>query len=174
MNIYLDCDGVLADFIGAANDWLGLPLGKSWTKWDGDGIDWEKLNESMTFVSFWQDMQELPGAKKLYNNLKKLGRVYICTRPFGNPNCLYARSKWLQDKFGISIAETIYMHDKWLLARPDAILIDDNRENVDLFNEGGGHSILYPATYNTKIVSANRVEETLNKALEITKRHSNG
>lgn len=174
MRIYLDCDGVLADYVGEANDWLGLPRNKPWTKWEGDGIDWEKLNESMTFVSFWQDMQELPGAKKLYNNLKKLGKVYICTRPFRDPNCLYARSKWLWEKLGISITDTIYMHDKYLLAKPNTILIDDNVENVRLFAEQGGYSILYPATYNSKIVSPNKVEETLNKVLQITKRQIDG
>ena len=127
----------------------------------------------MGHVGFWKDMEVLPGAKKLFANLKKLGEVKICTRPFPAPNCLYGRAVWLQEQFGIKISETIYMHDKWELAKSGTLLIDDNLENCHLFERHGGESILFPTTYNTKIVPENKIENVLNQALAIKRRLEN-
>jgi hypothetical protein len=43
------------------------------------------------------------------------------------------------------------MHDKYELARPGAILIDDNVENCRLFEARGGRAVLYPQSYNGTI-----------------------
>jgi 5'(3')-deoxyribonucleotidase len=174
MNIYLDCDGVLANWTSEANEWLGLPKNAPWTEWDGSGIDWERLDDAMSNVSFWKDMEVLTGAKKLYNNLKRLGKVQICTRPFPHPNCLYGRAVWLQEHFGITPKDTIYIHDKWHLANRDSILIDDNTENCSLFKNYGGYAILYPQLYNTSKQHSDKVEYVLNEALTICKGAQNG
>lgn len=170
MRIYLDVDGVLADWTSQANDWLDLPKNTPWSEYNGSGVDWERLNDAMTFASFWRNMEVLPGAKKLLLNLRKLGEVVICTRPFPHENCVFGRAVWLQEQLGIGPKETIFIHDKWLLAKPATVLIDDNLENVRLFAEHGGESILFPQTYNTKIVPTNKVELVLNQTLTIRRR----
>lgn len=173
LKIYLDCDGVLGDWVSQANYWLGQAKDTPWAEYEGSGIDWDKLNDAMSFVAFWKDMEVLPGAKKLFGNLKKLGDVKICTRPFPSPNCLYGRAQWLQEHFNVKIPDTLYMHDKWELAKPGTLLIDDNLENCDLFALHGGRSILFPTTYNTKIVPENKIENVLNQALAIKRKLEN-
>lgn len=172
MKIYLDCDGVLANWCKQVHYWSETQE-VAWDAWDGYkrlGITEDQLNEMMRHVGFWKDMEVLPGAKKLFGNLKKLGTVKICTRPYPSPNCLYGRSVWLQENFGVGIADTIYMHDKWELAKEGTLLIDDNLENCQLFADMGGNSILFPTTYNTTIVPENKIENVLNQALAIKRK----
>lgn len=170
MRIYLDVDGVLADWTTQANEWLGLPKNTPWTEYNQTGMDWERLNDAMSYVSFWRDMELISGAKKLLHNLRKLGDVVICTRPFPHENCVFGRTVWLKNNFDIDPKQTIFIHDKWLLAKPEAVLIDDNVENVRLFAEHGGESILFPQSYNTKIVPPDRIESVLNQTLTIRRR----
>ena len=37
---------------------------------------------------------------------------------------------------------------KWICARPDQLLIDDNDTNIDNFRDRGGHGILFPQPWN--------------------------
>jgi 5'(3')-deoxyribonucleotidase len=154
MVIYVDCDGVLGDWVKQVHLWADKPL-KPWKAWDGfseNGITQAQIDDMMSFVSFWDSMELLPGAKKLWAEVGKLAdSVYVCTRPFPDPNCLYGRAVWLERELDIEIRQTIYMHDKYELARPGAILIDDNVDNCRLFEAKGGRAILYPQSYNSTI-----------------------
>lgn len=147
--IYLDCDGVLADWVGEVNDWLGLPRSRVWSDWDGSGLDWDRINDAMTFVSFWRNMPKLPKAAEIWRLCNDLAPTYICTRPFDDPNCVFGRLTWLNKEMKIPTNRVIFMHDKELLANKQAILIDDNKENVEKFAQNGGHAILFPQSYNT-------------------------
>jgi hypothetical protein len=53
------------------------------------------------------------------------------------------------------------MHDKYELARPGAILIDDNVDNCRLFREKGGDAILYPQSYNSTIETKDKTQYIL-------------
>ena len=152
--IYVDCDMVLADWVKQIHYWADKPL-KPWKAWDGfaeHGITQADLDDAMSFVSFWDSMTRIPGAKRLWAEVCDLAdSAYVCTRPFPDPNCLYGRAVWLKREMDIEIRQTIFMHDKYELARPGAILIDDNVENCRLFREKGGDAILYPQSYNGTI-----------------------
>ena len=169
MKIYVDCDGVLADWVGQVHNWAEKPR-KEWKSWNGFrdfGISQDELNDMMSFVSFWDNMDRLPGAAKLWAEVSKLAdKAYVCTRPFPTPNCLYGRSVWLA-KMGIGIQQTIFMHDKYQLANPKSILIDDNIENCELFTARGGHAILYPQSYNGTIEVKDKTEFVLDAVRKI-------
>ena len=169
MKIYVDCDGVLADWVGQVHSWAEKPR-KDWKSWDdfkSFGITQAELDDMMSFVSFWDNMDRLPGAAKLWSELCKLGdKVYVCTRPFPAPNCLYGRAVWLA-KMGISIQQTIFMHDKYQLANSKSILIDDNIENCELFTARGGHTVLYPQSYNGTIEVKDKTEFVLDAVRKI-------
>ncbi len=170
MVIYVDCDGVLGDWVKQVHSWADKPL-KPWKAWDGfseHGISQAELDDMMSFVSFWNSMELLPGAKRLWAEVGKLAdSAYVCTRPFPHPNCLLGRAVWLQKELGINTQQTIYMHDKYELARPGAILIDDNLDNCRLFVEKGGHAILYPQSYNSRIEVKDKTQFVLDEIHKI-------
>lgn len=147
--IYLDCDGVLADWVGEANEWLGFSRNRPWTQYRGADVDWDKLNDAMTYYSFWRNMQPLPRAAEIWRLCNDLAATYVCTRPFDDPSCVFGRLTWLNKELNIPTNRVIFMHDKELLANKHSILIDDNEENVEKFAQNGGHSILFPQSYNT-------------------------
>jgi hypothetical protein len=62
------------------------------------------------------------------------------------------------------------MHDKYELARPGAILIDDNVENCQLFREKGGDAILYPQSYNGTIAVEDKTQYVLDRLKIIMER----
>ncbi len=171
MIIYLDCDGVIADWVEQVHFYTDTPR-QNWQAWDDFkrlGISQASLDDAMSLVTFWKEMPLLPGAKELLAGLEATtkARRYICTRPYEHPNCLFGRSLWLKSNFNISISETIYMHDKWLLAHGASILIDDNEGNCELFRQMGGHAILYPQSYNTKVMPKNKTNFVLDEVAKI-------
>jgi len=49
--------------------------------------------------------------------------------------------------------KTIKLHvgsDKWLMAGPDRLLIDDFDTNIRLFREAGGNAITFPQSWNSE------------------------
>jgi 5'(3')-deoxyribonucleotidase len=155
MVIYLDVDGVLANWVGAINDWADKPVNTPWHDYlgyRGIGITDEQTHEYMSNVSFWTNIELLPKAKELLALCKSISRTYICTRPFPHPNCLYGRAVWLEEKLGVNIRDVIFCHDKELLANEHSVLIDDNPTNIENFSKSGGNAMLYPQPYNVKLV----------------------
>ena len=46
---------------------------------------------------------------------------------------------------------------KYLLAKPDVVLIDDQHKNIDLFREHGGQAILFPQPWNENYAITDRI-----------------
>lgn len=182
MIIYLDCDGVLANWVGAINDWGDKPINTPWPTYlayRGLGITDADVEEYMSNVSFWTNIELLPKAKELLKLCRSFGRTYICTRPFPHPNCLYGRAVWLEDQLGVNIRDVIFAHDKELLANKDAVLIDANKENVEKFAQNGGHAILFPTSYTVELVPkpnaiVAEIEQQLNNIRKLQEWMQNG
>ena len=64
--IYLDCDGVLADFDGSAERILGLHP-TAFEKRYGPGLFWKRLAAS---DSFFEHLQPMPDAFELYEAVR--------------------------------------------------------------------------------------------------------
>jgi hypothetical protein len=43
----------------------------------------------------------------------------------------------------------VFIKQKWLLAHPTCLLLDDNVENCNRFQWRGGHSIVFPQPWNS-------------------------
>lgn len=158
--IFLDADGVLADFDKAAMevhgrtiDWLMAvrPRGL----WDlthplGVTLDefWEPIHNAG--ADFWENIELLPWAGELIKMLQGLD-WYVVTAPStykeGSPS-YHGKIKWLERHFGWRISKCLLTSDKHLLARKGAILIDDRESNINAFTEAGGEGIIFPSLGN--------------------------
>lgn len=156
--IYLDLDGVIADFtegVFNAHDREDLVAKHSSGDWP---IDWNyhgELGEPDAWIKkveelgevFWEYLNAYQWKNRLIMALEETGIPwYICTTPAPIPSCLSGKMKWLQHHLGKF--NLIMIKDKWRLAHQNALLIDDNDTNCDKFFEAGGSTILFPQSWN--------------------------
>lgn len=160
MACFVDMDGVLFDFMGAALERHGrsdvmenYPKGQ-WAIEDHLGI---------TPAQFWQVLEghDFWAALKPYRWM--LDVLEIVTFHFAH-DWWIASSPCLDHGSASGKVESLQRHMpkiegktfdryflgkyKYHLAKPGAVLIDDNEENCRLFEEAGGKAILFPAPWN--------------------------
>jgi 5'(3')-deoxyribonucleotidase len=108
--IYVDLDGVICDFYGAAKKAVNENPGQKYpqSKW-----------------GFFLKLEEIPGSVDAFKKLQEKYDVWILTRPsFMNVNCYTEKAQWVWDHLGYDVLKkTIFCGDKSLL-RGD-YLIDD-------------------------------------------------
>ena len=155
-----DCDGVLADFTGAALLAAGRITGILYeraqvTEWDilkAIGLshhDRYLAYELMMRRGFSKGLEVLPGAQAAINKLRNSTDFYVVTTPMiGSRTWPFDREVWLQEQLGIEHYRVIHTYDK----RPidGTWLLDDKVENVVGWqNEGPGRKgILWERSWN--------------------------
>lgn len=151
--IFLDCDGVLADFHGAACEVHGKPkeTADRWNFYE---------NWGMTHNEFWKPIQELgesfymdyvkplPWAATVWHLCNEADDVIIATTCAHHPEGLMGKRRWVNYYMPDDEAEMIFITRKELLASPRRLLIDDNDDNIDAFRRYGGTAWTFPRDWN--------------------------
>lgn len=159
MRIFLDMDGVIADFQKAALELFDC-VHLMTESTPGVEIDaqmgftrkefWHQIYERRP--DFWHHIEPYPWAKSLYDELRKIAPVTILSKPDLNPASLDGKLNWLQRNLGVSPFEDyIFTRHKHIISRPGFLLIDDTTETIDLWRKGGGHAVTFPQPWNTPI-----------------------
>ena len=140
--IYVDMDGVLADFF---TEWGKLMGVKNW--WDINkkhSID-DALQKIRDTDRFWLELPLTSNAKNLLNLIKNVkGSYSILSSPLpGDKNSKPHKLEWIKNNLGFFPPEEIIIrHDKETFAtQPDGtpnILIDDYGVNVQKWEAAGG------------------------------------
>jgi 5'(3')-deoxyribonucleotidase len=157
-DILLDVDGVLADFFGHALAVHGRSeLAHNWPagEWDmakvmgiSESCFWEKVDAP----SFWSTLPSYWMSCEFLAALHEFGTVTFTTS-FPYPvasECFSAKVDWLRENMEAEPHEIMIGCSKWLMAKPTALLIDDNDRNVDRFVAEGGNAILFPRPWNRR------------------------
>lgn len=140
--IWLDLDGVMADFDGHYEHHFGVRP----TRWPGpDSVDWKLVN---SVPDFFLTMPCMPGARDLFlvAFLASNGDVGFLT---GCPASIDAaanqKRQWIAQEpgFGNSKVVCCRSRDKCLHGKPGDILIDDYLKYADLWTGMGGIFIHY-------------------------------
>lgn len=151
MHILLDCDGVLADFVGAAAEVHGKsPDILAWDFWIEWGLEPEEFWAPLATRDFWLGIKPYHWANELLEGLREVGDVTICTAPMhlNTEVCVGAKLDWLESYFGIRPEDVLLTRKKWLCASKNTVLIDDSDDNVGQFWRAGGSAILFPQPWN--------------------------
>lgn len=156
INIFLDLDGVICDWISAAAKTLNIDdsdpeirdflksgkdidelfQGNIWKLIDKEGEDW------------WTNLEMFPWSNKLVNSLRKESPNFaFLTSPSNNPLCGSGKIKWMKKHFGYKFKDFIITSKKYLCASKNSILIDDLGKNLSKFKKFGGHTYLWPNSY---------------------------
>jgi len=165
--IFLDVDGVLANWNKGAHQIHGLPYDdgvEGYQKWPykrgPEGWDWNKdpkVNLSIAEMfapmgfDFWDQLEWLHGGKELVSYLltEHGDKLYLLTAPALTKGAVDGRLSWIAREIPELRKRTIICSCKEACANDDALLIDDCTKNVESFVQAGGRAIMVPRPYNT-------------------------
>lgn len=168
--ILLDCDGPLADFVGA---YLGEVEKLTRTRISHDDIDKWHIHECDAVVRAANDagltapslrmmvhsrishrgwctmIDPKPYASELVERLQAIGDVYIVTSPWcSSPTWVFERTKWCKRELGIDADHVVFTEAKHLVYGD--IFVDDKPEHVRAWSERwpDGKAILFDMPHN--------------------------
>ena len=150
--VLLDSDGVLSDFVSAAIKAHGHDATHesvtSWNFYEGWGLNDEQFWSKCKGKEFWQSIEPYPWATEFYSRLAKMFDVYICTAPAEDDECFAGKLDWYKRVLGVGMNRVVFARNKWLLANPLRLLIDDSPKNVSEFQNNSGMSIGFKQPWN--------------------------
>ena len=131
--LYLDCDGVLADFDRGATAILGMKP-KAFEHRHGLGKFWQKLAQA---PDFYFSLPLLPDAMQLFNAVKHLDPIILTGLPRGNW-AADQKMRWAAEHFPGVRMITCMARDKRNHAREGDVLVDDMEKYRHLWEQAGG------------------------------------
>ena len=150
--VYLDMDGVLADFFGGIEKMYGVENWKQLTNDKTKDLKKEVINR-ITGSDFFATLPKFPTADELIALVKKFtgGTFSINTSPLrgDHENSGKYKKVWIANNIETP-AEVVVTGRKETYAKDKAsgtpnILIDDRPVNIQKWQAAGGHGILYQA-----------------------------
>ena len=150
--VYIDMDGVLADFFGGVEKMYGVQHWKELTSDKTKDLKSEVINR-ITGIDFFATLPKFTNADELITLVKKFtgGKFSINTSPLrgDNQNSGKYKQLWIQqniekpDDVIITGRKESYAKDK--ASGTPNILIDDRPVNIERWQGAGGYGILYQA-----------------------------
>lgn len=184
-HIFIDMDGVVADFVSAAMAVHGHTyVPEDWPAgfWNLEEVMkmttekfWKRIDEQ--FEHFWRLLAPYPWAENLIQEVAHSGVPWsFLSSPSSAAASSAGKVQWLQNWRGRHFRDYILTpaSNKRLLAGPGRVLIDDSDRNCDQWASAGGSAILIPQPWNSlhgKSAGCDRVAyvaERLCELMEVT------
>ncbi len=132
-HLFLDCDGVLADFDAGAKHLLGMTPA-AFEKKHGKGEFWKRLARAR---NFYGDLPEMADAQTLFLAVKHLKPTILTGLPLGRW-AAPQKERWAAEHFpGVPIITTM-ARQKHLHMDPGDVLVDDRENHRHLWEHAGG------------------------------------
>lgn len=157
--LFLDLDGVLADFVGGAAAWHRKPhpydkeenLGK-WGVAEMFGLTGNQFWSSLDY-DFWSGLDQTPE----FDSIVKQSfaafppeQIYICSSASLRSGCCDGKREWVSRNVPALLRNhLIFTSEKHLLAAPNRILVDDYDYNIQRWQEGGGITVRVNRPWNS-------------------------
>lgn len=159
--VYLDCDGVFADFVTgilAAMDYPyeGIdkwPWGRVFDIFPLIGTNWAEASKFCT-AAFWADLPWMGDGRDILKEIWKRFRpdeTMLLTKPMDHDDSYTGKAMWVTREMPelrrrlvpTHIAKSEFAYDF------NSLLIDDSQDNCDAFGWAGGAAILVPRPWNS-------------------------
>lgn len=137
--IYCDMDGVLTDFEKRFEHFTGMNP-QEYEGAYGTEQFWNLIDVKVG-VKFWVGMDWMPQGRQLWDFIKPY-QPDLLTSPSRNNESRLGKNLWVRNNLNpkpkVNFA---YSADKQQFAKPDAILIDDKKSNINEWASKGGIAI---------------------------------
>lgn len=145
--IFLDMDGVIADFTKGAKKIDAI---------EGTKVDWPKLKKLGT--NFWSELEWTPDGEKFARWLVKLckeSKIDLCIlSAVAYEDGVKGKQIWLDEKLPTISKQNRYFvrggRDKAKYASKNAVLIDDFGRNIEAFVMVGGQGVKFKSFEQAK------------------------
>ena len=132
-HLFLDCDGVLADFDAGARTVLGMGV-RAFEERHGKREFWRRLARAK---DFYATLPEMPDARELFDAVKHLKPTILTGLPLGNW-AAPQKVRWAAEHFpGVPII-TCMARDKYRHMEPGDVLVDDREDHRGKWEDAGG------------------------------------
>lgn len=147
MTIFLDMDGVLADFDKSARRILNTENSYEYEFKHGTDEFWRRLNGN---AHFFEDLTPMPDMDYLLNALEGHDVKVLTALPRSDADRV-ARQKtnWIHEWVGEYEVICTRTHDKFQYSGVGHVLIDDRTVNAQRWREKGGNFIWHTSAYHT-------------------------
>jgi hypothetical protein len=143
--LFLDCDGVLADFDSTATELLGMPPRKFEAR-HGPRRFWQRI---AGHEDFFFKLPLLPDARLLWDAVAHLQPVILTGLPVGNW-AAPQKMRWAAKHFpGARMITTPARAKREHMERPGDILVDDLLKYRALWEEAGGVFVHHRSAQDT-------------------------
>jgi 5'(3')-deoxyribonucleotidase len=130
--LFLDADGVLADFDRGTQRLLGMKP-KAFIAKHGRGAFWKRLANAK---NFYGTLPKMPDAELLFDAVKHLKPTILTGLPLGNWAAAQ-KVEWAAEHFpGVPII-TCMARDKHKHMHPGDVLVDDREKHREAYEEAG-------------------------------------
>ena len=157
--IFLDLDGVLADWTSAAIRVLGHEPEQVYAAWppgvcdvqDALGISGNALWAAVNGAGhkMWSDLEPFEWCGDLFALCESKAPTTILTASSRDPKSASGKLAWMQSVFGTKFRNYLIGPDKPACAYPGAVLIDDRDDGCKAFIAAGGAAIVFPQIWNS-------------------------
>lgn len=158
MKCFLDLDGVLVDFIGGScamhkvvSPWTHPKYMGKWGAEEMFGFTfkdfWLPMGED-----FWANLKWTAEGKDILSLVEHIfGYENICilTTPCLTEGSVNGKIKWIEKHVPAYSKKFMIGYQKHFCATSNAILVDDNGQNVKAFRSHGGEAVLVPRPWNS-------------------------
>lgn len=142
--LFLDCDGVLADFDAGAVALLGMAP-KAFQDRHGVGRFWARLARH---PDFYGTLPLMPQAMELFDAVRHLHPIILTGLPMGKW-AAPQKVRWAEQHFPGTKIITTLARDKRNHAQPGDVLVDDQIKHRHLWEEMGGVFIHHQSVERT-------------------------
>ena len=154
--LFLDCDGVLADFDKAAAKLLGMPAAQFQAR-HGTREFWKRIQRA---PDFYGSLPEMPDARTLFDAVEHLKPTILTGLPLGNW-AAPQKVRWAAEHFaGVPIV-TCMARDKHRHMHEGDVLVDD-RETHRAAYEGAGTVFVHHRSAQDSLRQLAKIFPTIN------------
>lgn len=147
--VYLDLDGVMADFDQAFPSIFGLDH-----RTLADDAMWAMIN---SHPSFFRDLAPMPGALSFFRSIEHLNPVILTACPKSNyPHVAGQKRAWVREHLSATCTVLPVMggrHKALFMHRAGDVLIDDMPKNCAAWSDAGGTAILHEGDWTATSAS---------------------
>jgi predicted kinase len=143
--VYCDMDGVLVDFERGYNELTGKQTPGVDSTYDKEDF-WSAITKAG--AKFWADLNWMSDGQQLWDYIKQYNPKLL-TAPSREKSSEIGKKEWVDKHIPGTPIIFKQAKDKKDLAEPNAILIDDRKDNIQQWIDAGGIGIRHTSTSST-------------------------